>query len=115
MTAAVPIRSDPLATAADRLPMAWPRSAQFPGAQSCPSSVDIRPFGLRFVVAIPQRTVPLPQWHYCPERQIAVGVDGRPWRELVDMTMDTTGPSPDGGGSTGNEEWKPDFMSDEID
>jgi hypothetical protein len=26
--------------------------------------------------------------------------------------MATTGPSPDGGGSTGNEEWTPDYVGD---
>lgn len=66
---------DPLSTAAERLPLAWPRCGQ-PTSVEVASPEGVRPFGL---------------------------------------TMKTTGPSPDGTGNTGNEEWTPDFMSDEPD
>ncbi len=106
-------QEDPLATAAERFPLAWPRSG-LPARAAAASPTGVRPFGLRLAVEPSGQTVPLPRWRYCPESQIALGVDGKPWhRQLVDMTMKTTGPSPDGGGSTGGEEWSPDFMSDE--
>jgi putative ATP-grasp target RiPP len=105
---------DPLATAAERVPLAWPRFSQQPHDDDAPRA-SVRPLGLRFAVTLPHKPVALPPWRYCPDRQIAVGEDGQPWfRTLVDMTMGSTGPSPDGGGSTGNEEWRPDFMSDET-
>jgi putative ATP-grasp target RiPP len=50
-------------------------------------------------------------WRLCPDRQIAVTPNGSP--EIMDMTMKTTGPSPDGGGSTGGEEWGPDHHHDD--
>jgi putative ATP-grasp target RiPP len=104
---------DPLSTAAERLPLAWPRSGQ-PTSGEIASPKGVRPFGLRFAVRPSGAAVQLPPWRYCPDRQIAVTADGQPWRRtLVDMTMNTTGPSPDGTGNTGNEEWSPDFMSDE--
>lgn len=108
-----PTHHDPLATAAERFPLAWPRSGR-PASAAAASPTGVRPFGLRFAVEPSGQTAPLPPRWYCPDRQIALGMDGKPWhRLLVDMTMKTTGPSPDGGGSTGGEEWSPDFMSDE--
>jgi len=69
---------------------------------------------LRFAVESSAAAASLPPWRYDFGRQIAVDTDGQPWyRQLVDMTMGTTGPSPDGTGSTGNEEWTPDYMPDE--
>lgn len=94
---------DPLVTAAERVPLAWPRTGQ-PGSVENASESSVRPFGLRFAVGVPAG-VPLPPWQYCPDRQIAVGDDGKPWyRSLVDGTVRTTGPSTDGGPSTGGEE-----------
>jgi len=104
---------DPLSTGVERLPLACPR---FGEANYCePASTEgLRPFGLRFAVPPTGRVEGLPPWRYCPERQIALTPDGQQWhRSLADMTMRTTGPSPDGGGSTGNEEWTPDFAPDE--
>jgi len=112
------IADDPLVTAAERIPLAWPRSGRPTASESAPSPAGVRPFGLRFAVEVPAKTVSvpgsMPAWRYCPDRQIAVGDNGQPWRSLVDMTMSSTGPSPDGSGNTGNEEWTPDFMSDET-
>jgi putative ATP-grasp target RiPP len=110
--------NDPLVTAAERVPLAWPRTGRaadaVTGAETGPRSATL-PFGLRFAVEVAATAEALPPWRWCPGRQIAVGEEGQPWhRTLVDATMATTGPSPDGGGSTGGEEWTPDFMSDET-
>jgi putative ATP-grasp target RiPP len=112
--AEIRVHDDPLVTAAERIPQAWPRFGQ-EVCMRAPSAVGVRPLGLRFAVEVPRGSVSLPPWRYCPDRQMAVGADGEPWfRSLVDATKGTTGPSPDGGPSTGNEEWTPDFMSDET-
>lgn len=104
---------DPLMTAADRFPQARSRfSPPEPDPHDRPSAPGVRPFGLRFAVRMPGKALPVPPWRYCPDRQIAVTEDGRPWRELVDMTMDTTGYSTDGTGSTGGEEYTPDYTAD---
>lgn len=104
---------DPLVTAAERVPLAWPRTGRPVDSRQSAAS-GARPFGLRFAVGVPVGA-PLPPWRYCPDRQIAVGADGEPWyRTLADGTMKSTGPSTDGGPSTGGEEWTPDFMSDET-
>jgi putative ATP-grasp target RiPP len=112
-----PAHDDPLATAAERVPLAWPRFDQ-PISTETPSQLGVRPFGLRYAVDTPAGGAPLPPWTYCPDRQIAVGQDGKPWLRSADEdegpSMKTTGPSPDGGPSTGGEEWTPDFMSDEV-
>lgn len=104
---------DPLVTAAERVPLAWPRNAR--RAESGHGSESgVRPFGLRFAIAVPVGD-PLPPWRYCPDRQITIGADGQPWhRTLAGGTMKSTGPSTDGGPSTGGEEWTPDFLSDET-
>jgi putative ATP-grasp target RiPP len=103
---------DPLVTATERIPLAWPRTGDPVGPEH--SSEPVRPFGLRFAVGVPAGE-PLPPWRYCPDRQIALSADGEPWyRTLADGTMKSTGPSTDGGPSTGGEEWTPDFMSDET-
>lgn len=105
---------DPLADVGERFPLAWPRCGQ-PGRVEAASPVGVRPFGLRFAVEPSGPVAVLPPWKYDVNRQIAVDRDGRPWyRQLVDMTMGSTGPSPDGTGNTGGEEWTPDYMSDEY-
>jgi putative ATP-grasp target RiPP len=105
---------DPLVAVGERFALAWPRFGQPDSAAGEVSPVGVRPFGLRFAVEPGASEVSLPPWRYDVDRQIAVDTDGQPWyRQLVDMTMATTGPSPDGKGSTGNEEWRPDYMSDE--
>lgn len=106
---------DPLATAAERIPLGWSRFGKQTITEG-PSPVSVRPLGLRFAVAPAGATADLPPWHYCPDRQIALGEDGEPWyRSLTDGTMGTTGQSSDGGPSTGGEEWTPDYLSDETD
>jgi putative ATP-grasp target RiPP len=105
---------DPLVAVGERFPLAWPRFGQPESAAEAASPTGVRPFGLRFTVEPSASAVSLPPWRYDFDRQIAVDTDGQPWhRQLVDMTMATTGPSPDGTGSTGNEEWTPDYLSDE--
>lgn len=107
---------DPLVAVGERFPLAWPRFGQPESAAEAASQVGVRPFGLRFTVEPSASAVSLPPWRYDVERQIAVDTDGQPWhRQLVDMTMETTGPHPDGTGSTGNEEWTPDDLPDEDD
>jgi putative ATP-grasp target RiPP len=103
-----------------------PVSARFPlgrprfdtaACDEAPSAPTMRPFGLRFASEAPQESEsPLPSWRFCPVRQIAVTDDGADtaWHTLLDDgSMKTTGPSPDGTGNTGNEEWTPDFCPDE--
>ncbi|MGH3625382.1 MAG: putative ATP-grasp-modified RiPP [Sciscionella sp.] len=108
-----PATDDPLATSVERFPLARPRFGQ-PVSLEPASPAGVRPFVLRFAVEPASPAAPLPPWRYDSDRQIAVGSDGRPWhQQLVDMSMKTTGPSPDGSGNTGNEEWSPDFMSDD--
>jgi len=113
-------------TAASDLPLS-PVSTRFPlglGTYACPASAEapsdtgVRPFGLRFAVAADRRAAEtLPPWRYCPQRQIAVVDDGtgEAWFRRMEAgtgSKSTTGASPDGGPSTGNEEWTPDFMGD---
>jgi putative ATP-grasp target RiPP len=107
---------DPLVAVGERFPLAWPRFGQPESAAEAASPAGVRPFGLRFTVEPSAPAASLPQWRYDVDRQIAVDTDGQPWhRQLVDMTMQTTGPHPDGTGSTGNEEWTPDDVPDEDD
>ena len=78
------------------------------------SALGMRPFGLRFATVSQQAGTPLPVWRFDEQRQIGLDPNGDPWyRGIVDMTMKTTGPSPDGGGNTGGEEWGPDYLTDE--
>lgn len=108
------VAEDPLAAVGERFPLAWPRFGQLESAAEAASSAGVRPFGLRFAVEPSAPAALLPPWRYDVDRQIAVDTDGQPWyRQLVDMTMGSTGPSPDGTGNTGGEEWTPDYMSDE--
>lgn len=69
-----------------------------------------RPFGLRFARVLPAPAEPVPPSRFCPDRQIAVTIDGTdsPWYKVVGTSMSTTGQSTDGTGSTGGEEWTPD-------
>lgn len=106
-------RDDTLVTSAERLPQATPRFAQ--AANDGPASpAGTRPFGLRFAVEPGNPPAPVPEWRYCPEQQIALTPGGEPWhRTLTDMTMNTSGPSKDGTGNTGGEEWTPDYLSED--
>lgn len=90
-----------------------------PASPQVPSRPGVRPFGLRFATTATDRSEPkVLSWRFCPERQIAVVDDGtaEPWYRRLKAagtgSMDTTGPTPDGQGSTGNEEWTPDYMGD---
>lgn len=85
-----------------------------PVLQDGSESVAPVPFGQQFAVddAIPQE-VGGDRWQWCPRRQIAVASDGTPsYRSMTGMVMSTTGPSSDGGPSTGGEEWRPDYQAD---
>ena len=77
-----------------------------------PSSRGERPYVLRIgQVRVPAGVeVDDQMWRYCPRRQIAVDAAGQPWMGKGEMT--TTGQSTDGTGSTGGEEWTPDFAGD---
>lgn len=109
------VAEDPLVAVGERFPLGWPRCGQPPSAAEAASPVGVRPFGLRFAVEPSAPVVSVPPWRYDVDRQIAVDTLGQPWyRQLVDMTMATNCPSPDGTGSTGNEEWTPDYTSDEC-
>lgn len=91
---------------ADRFPLTTPAFTPPPpgGARS-----TCRPFGLRFAPPPAGGTEPVPGWVLCPVRQIAITADGTPaHRTVIAMTMKTTGPSSDGGPSTGGEEYRPD-------
>ena len=101
------IITDPLAADVERFPLTAPAFAP-PAAGDEPS--PCRPFGLRFVpLTTPGEAVSAPRWRLCPVRQIAVTEDGTPaHRTIIAMTMKTTGPSSDGGPSTGGEEYRPD-------
>jgi hypothetical protein len=91
-------REDPLAPASARLSPGRGRFESIINGDSR-SAPGVRPYGLRFATV---------------NRQIGLDPNGDPWhRGIVDMTMKTTGPSPDGGGSTGGEEWGPDYLTDE--
>lgn len=89
-----------------------------PASAAAPSTDGARPFGLRFArprVAPAAALAQLPSWEYSHDRQIAlVAGTGESWAIHAAGTgsMDTTGPSTDGSGSTGGEEWTPDFVGD---
>ncbi|MQA24742.1 MAG: putative ATP-grasp-modified RiPP [Micromonosporaceae bacterium] len=104
----------PIVDTADRFALARPHTSHT-GSDEEPSPPGVRPFGLRFAADPLTGDAPLPSWRYDPERQLAVDPgNGAPWyRSLVDMTMKTTGYSTDGGSSTGNEEYRPDYLSEE--
>jgi putative ATP-grasp target RiPP len=105
---------DPLAGPSERFALGRPRSEPVV-SDELPSPVGVRPFGLLFAAPAQQAGTPVPPWRFCPRRQVALTPDGAPWyRDIVDMTMRTTGASPDGGGSTGGEEYTPDFLADEM-
>ncbi|GDY28684.1 putative ATP-grasp-modified RiPP [Gandjariella thermophila] len=66
-----------------------------------------RPFGLRWLHYIPVR--PVPQYSYCPERQLAMGSDGRPLvpqlkKEWTTSPYSTDGEDPPSGEQLGWEE-----------
>jgi putative ATP-grasp target RiPP len=108
----------PVSPVSGRFPLGRPPASDVISEQG-PSQPGVRPFGLRFARPVdgPSPGTALP-WRFCPARQVAVVDDGsgRAWyRQLGPLrktTMATTGPSPDGGGSTGNEEWTPDYVGD---
>lgn len=103
-----------------------PVSGRFPlglGTFAAPTSDEpvsrpgVRPYGLQFATVVDRSMVEaLPAWRLCPQRQIAVVVDEptKPWYRdwKAQGSMKSTGPSPDGQGSTGNEEWTPDYTGD---
>lgn len=100
---------DPIVDTSERFALGRQRSAR-PDTTSRPSTV--RPFGLRFATALEPATGPgFDGWRLCPVRQIAVPADGQPG--IVDMTMNTSGPSGDGSSGGGAEEWGPDHHDDE--
>lgn len=81
---------------------------------SVPSAPGVRPFGLQFATPLDGAIRELPTWGWCDKHQIGVTPDGRPWhRTIAAGTKNTTGETPDGGPSTGGEEWSPDFMPDQ--
>ncbi|MGH3737987.1 MAG: putative ATP-grasp-modified RiPP [Micromonosporaceae bacterium] len=104
--------SGSLATVGDRFALSRPCTDQPAGTEQ-PSAA--RPFGLRFAADPVSTEVALPAYEFDPVQQLLVDpATAEPWyRGLVDMTMNTTGISPDGGGSTGNEEYRPDYTGDE--
>lgn len=107
----------PLSTVSGRFPLGLGTFAA-PISDEPVSRSGVRPFGLRFATLTGRMMPSMPPWRLCPDRQIAVVDDRRAepyyWRLNAGGkgTMPTTGPSPDGGGSTGNEEWRPDYMGD---
>lgn len=108
----------PVSPVSGRFPLGLP-TLSAPVSEQSPSPVGVRPFGLRFAETVSDRLLPttLP-WRLCPERQIAVIEDGTgdAWYRRLEAagtgSKNTTGPSPDGQGGTGNEEWTPDYMGD---
>ena len=104
---------EPLVTTSERFALGRLRYAPVRSDEPA-SAVGVRPFGLRFA-APPSPGVAVPGGQYSADRQLAIMPDGQPWYlHIADMTMRTTGPSPDGGGSMGGEEYTPDFLSDEA-
>jgi putative ATP-grasp target RiPP len=100
---------DPLADPLERFALGRPRNTP-PDDGDQPSPV--RPFGLRFgTVLQPVTDLDLTDWRLCPHRQVAVTPDGIP--EVMDMTMNTSGPSGDGSSGGGAEEWGPDHHDDD--
>ncbi|MDM4718438.1 putative ATP-grasp-modified RiPP [Micromonospora sp. WMMA1363] len=106
------VLTPPLVSESERFATGQP-PGQTP-SDSVPSAQGIRPFGLRFATPLDSASPALPEWRWCPERQIGVTPDGEPWhRTIAAGTKATTGQSTDGGPSTGGEEWTPDFMPDQ--
>lgn len=107
----------PLSTVSGRFPLGLGTFAALISDEPVSRS-GVRPFGLRFATLTGRMMPSMPPWRLCPDRQIAVVDDRRaePYYRRLNAggkgTMPTTGPSPDGGGSTGNEEWRPDYMGD---
>jgi hypothetical protein len=90
-----------------------------PRSDQLPSERGVQPFGLRFAQVAARSDEGLPAWWYCHHRQVAMAGDGsaEPFYRRFAVgkgSMDTTGPSPDGQGSTGNEEWTPDYQGDDA-
>lgn len=107
-TTVVPSAGGALVADGERFALDIPRLAS-PEA-STPGGA--RPFGLRFALPAPADDR-LPEWWLCPRTQIALTPDGVPWyRTVKNMEMSTSGPSGDGTGSTGGEEWRPDYQVD---
>lgn len=107
----------PLSPVGSRFPLGLGTHAA-PVSPEPPSRSSVRPFGMRFTTTVDRTPRAVPPWYFCPDRQIAVVDDGSgdAWYRRLEAagtgSKDTTGPSPDGQGSTGNEEWTPDFLGD---
>lgn len=97
-----------LAAPAERLPQTAPTT----GHDDHDHPATPRPYLLRFAAAATPPATP-PPVTVCPHSQTALLPDGTPWhRHPTAMEMSTTGASSDGTGSTGGEEWKPDYQQD---
>lgn len=99
---------DPLVSAGERFALDAPG---LPEPADTPDGAPVV-FGLRFTITPNPSASPPPDWWLDPESQIALTPDGTPWyRTVKNLEMSTTGPSSDGGPSTGGEEWKPDYQA----
>lgn len=67
------------------------------------TALATRPFGLRWLHDVPAR--PVPQYRYCPDRQIAVGKDGHPLVPQLKKEWTTSPYSTDGEDPPAGEEW----------
>lgn len=111
MTSTITPSEEQYAAASARFPQSAGNVAVYSSTE-LPSTHGARPFALRFgqpriaAAGVAEH----PRWHYCQERQIAVDAAGQPLMGKGEMT--TTGESTDGTGSTGGEEWTPDFAGD---
>lgn len=110
----------PLSPVSARFPLGLGTNAA-PASAEPPSATGARPLSLRFVQSRVATAAPgagLPPWRFCPDLQIALVDDdsGEAWFHRLEAagtgSKATTGPSPDGGAGTGNEEWTPDYMGD---
>lgn len=69
--------SDPLVPASGQFGVARPVQHR-PDASGTPAPVGVRPWGLRAMRPHAGKGTPLPEMHYCPQRQLAVDATGTP-------------------------------------
>lgn len=103
---------DPLAPAAEQLPLGRPDSA--PPTWDEPSPPGIRPWGLQRMGPVMTPSLPGLAWGYDHDRQLATGPDGVALLDLVagPPTALTTQPV-DGEDPPSSEDWINDYAPDE--
>ena len=106
--APVQFAQDPIASHSAQFPLTRPFDQR--SADCLPSSPESRPWNLRTMHEPTGAGVPLPEFHYDHQQQVAVTPDGRSLVEAYDPTANSV---TDNDGDEGrSEDWSYDFAPD---